>query len=204
MRRSPDLYYERRAGGIVAGIDEAGRGPLAGPVVAAAVVLSPDAIPADLADSKCLSAARRAAIFAALQASATVGMGAASVAEIDDINILEATMLAMRRAADGLARRLGRPPDLALIDGNRAPELNCATQTVVGGDALCASVAAASVIAKVTRDRLMTALAAVHTGYGWEHNFGYGTAEHRLALTILGANRHHRRSFAPLRPRRSA
>lgn len=195
----PDLAFERQAGGIVAGIDEAGRGPLAGPVVAAAVILSQGAVPADLDDSKCLSAAQREDIFASLLATADIGVGAASVAEIDQINVLAATMLAMERATVSLVRRLGHPPDLALIDGNRAPDLVCATRTIVDGDARCASIAAASVIAKVTRDRAMTALAAVHRGYGWDHNFGYATVEHRLALTILGPSPHHRRSFSPLR-----
>ena len=195
MRRSPDLYYERRAGGIVAGIDEAGRGPLAGPVVAAAVVLSPDAIPADLADSKCLSAARRAAIFAALQASATVGMGAASVAEIGNRNILGATLFAMGRAVTALEV----VPDLVLVDGNRLPDLACPARAVVKGDTLSLSIAAASIMAKVTRDRIMTLLARHYPGFGWERNAGYGTPEHRAGLGEHGITRHHRLTFAPIR-----
>ena len=168
------------------------------------MVLAQEGVPAGVADSKCLSAVQREDIFAALRTSSTVGVGAASVAEIDRLNILAATMLAMQRATLALAHRFGRAPDLALIDGNRAPDLICATQTVVSGDALCASVAAASIIAKVTRDRAMAALGRAYAGYGWEHNFGYATAEHRLALTILGPSPHHRRSFSPLRPRETS
>jgi len=195
----PDLSLERESGGVVAGIDEAGRGPWAGPVVAAAVVLDAGALPAGLAaridDSKKLSEPARRAIAAALVPFARIGIGAAARGEIDEINILAATMLAMRRAHDAL----GLVPDLALIDGNRAPALPCPARTVVKGDAISLSIAAASIVAKVTRDRIMTRLAARYPGFGWERNAGYGTAQHRAALAAEGVTPHHRRSFAPIR-----
>ena len=194
----PDLAQEMEAGGLVAGIDEAGRGPLAGPVVAAAAILDASLLAPSLAaaidDSKRLSPRRRRELFAVLPTFARVGLGAASVTEIDRLNILAATMLAMRRAI--LA--LGVVPDLALIDGNRAPDLPCPARTLVGGDGICLSIAAASIAAKVVRDRIMTALAQRHPGFGWERNAGYPTLEHRAALVRLGATPHHRRSFAPV------
>ncbi|MCZ6861134.1 MAG: ribonuclease HII [Alphaproteobacteria bacterium] len=194
----PDLALEMEAGGLVAGIDEAGRGPLAGPVVAAAAILDASLLAPSLAaaidDSKRLSPRRRRELFAVLPTFARVGLGAASVTEIDRLNILAATMLAMRRAI--LA--LGVVPDLALIDGNRAPDLPCPARTLVGGDGICLSIAAASIAAKVVRDRIMTALAQRHPGFGWERNAGYPTLEHRAALVRLGATPHHRRSFAPV------
>jgi len=191
----PSLDMELAAGGRVAGVDEAGRGPLAGPVVAAAVVLAADTsaeLAAMLDDSKKLTAAQRLAAFLALRASsAEIGIGAASVTEIFQLNILHASMLAMRRAV----ARLAVVPDLALVDGNYPPHLACRVQCVVGGDALCLSIAAASIVAKVVRDRAMTRLAARFPGYGWQTNAGYGTAVHREALRRLGATRHHRESF---------
>jgi ribonuclease HII len=198
----PDRRHERRlaaAGAvIVAGIDEVGRGPLAGPVVAAALVL-PDDLAPDLAgaidDSKRLAPERRAGLAAALGAVCRIGFGEVSPAEIDRLNILAATLLAMRRAVDALG---APPPDHALVDGNRAPALSCSATPVVGGDRRCLSIAAASIVAKVRRDRLMAALAERHPGYGWERNAGYGTAEHLRALARLGATPHHRRSFAPV------
>jgi ribonuclease HII len=191
----PSLDMERAAGGRVAGVDEAGRGPLAGPVVAAAVVLPAD-LPAELAamldDSKKLTAAQRMAAFLALRASAAeIGVGAASVTEILRLNILHASMLAMRRAVV----RLGAVPDLALVDGNYPPKLACAVRCVVGGDALCLSISAASIVAKVIRDRAMVRLAVRFPGYGWQANAGYATAVHREALVRLGPTRHHRESF---------
>ena len=190
----PDLNIERARGGLVAGVDEVGRGPWAGPVVAAAVILDGDAIPQGIDDSKALTRARREVLFAALQASATIGVGQATVDEIEHLNILTAAMLAMARAVEDL----GVVPGHALIDGNRAPDLPCPSTTVVGGDRRSLSIAAASIIAKVTRDALMARLAADHPGYGWERNAGYGTAEHRAALDRLGVTEHHRRGFKPI------
>lgn len=184
---------------LVAGIDEAGRGPLAGPVVAAAVCFPglalPPAVRGLIDDSKRLTAARRDAACAAILETGTVGTGAASVAEIDRLNILRATMLAMQRAVAALAA----PPAAALVDGNRAPDLPCPAHPVVGGDRRSLSIAAASIVAKVTRDRIMTRLAADYPGYGWERNAGYGVAAHRAALAALGPTPHHRRTFAPVR-----
>ena len=194
----PTLKMERAAGGRVAGVDEAGRGPLAGPVVAAAVVLprkAPRALLSLLDDSKKLTQLQRLAAFAALRAGGVeIGVGAASVAEIERLNILHAAMLAMRRAVT----RLAEMPDLALVDGNYPPKLDCQVQCVVGGDALCLSIAAASIVAKVVRDRAMQRLATRWPGYGWETNVGYGTEAHRSALLRLGITRHHRAGFAPV------
>ena len=207
----PDFAAERAlagaAGGprsipgsiLVAGVDEAGRGPLAGPVVAAAVCFPglalPPAVRSLIDDSKKLTPARRETAFAAILEAGTVGTGAASVAEIDRLNILRATMLAMQRAVAALAV----PPAAVLVDGNRAPDLPCPARPVVGGDRRSLSIAAASIVAKVTRDRIMARLAAEHPGYGWERNAGYGVAAHRAALAALGPTPHHRRTFAPVR-----
>lgn len=178
---------------IVCGIDEVGRGPLAGPVVAAAVVLT---VPVDgVGDSKALAAARRGELALAIHATAQVSLGAASAAEIDRLNILQATFLAMRRALARLKLR----PDRLLVDGNRDPGLGLPTSCIVGGDGSEPAIGAASIVAKVARDRLMTLLATRHPGYGFERNAGYPTLEHRLALARLGPTRHHRRSFAPCR-----
>lgn len=199
----PTYQIEHAAGGRVAGVDEVGRGPLAGPVVAAAVILPPR-VPGALAclldDSKKLTAEQRQLAFAALlehrrAGTVEIAVGAASVDEIVRINILQAAMLAMRRAV----ARLPSPPDLALVDGNRPPGLACATRCVIGGDALCLSIAAASIVAKVVRDRCMTRLAARYPGYGWDTNSGYGTAFHRAALLRLGPSRHHRPTFGMVR-----
>jgi ribonuclease HII len=194
----PDLRLENMAGGIVAGIDEVGRGPWAGPVVAAAVILDttrlPDALAAAIDDSKKLSAPMREAIARELPVCARIAVAAATVDEIAAHNILGATFLAMRRAV----ARLGIVPDLALVDGNRLPELPCAARAVIGGDGVSLSIAAASIVAKVTRDRLMARLGNRYPGFGWERNAGYGTPEHRDALKRLGVTPHHRRSFAPI------
>jgi ribonuclease HII len=175
---------------LIAGVDEVGRGPLAGPVVAAAVILLRPL--EGLADSKTLCAEERERLAGLLRVQARIGVGAASVAEIDRINILRASLLAMRRAV----LRLGCLPDLAMIDGNQAPELPCPVETIVDGDAQVPAISAASIVAKVTRDRLMRRLAERYPGYGWETNVGYATTAHREALWQLGACRHHRRTFA--------
>ena len=199
----PDFAIERRCRGIVCGIDEAGRGPLAGPVVAAAVILERQRFPRmlrrELDDSKVLAADRRLGCYEALwrcvgRGAARIGVGAASVREIDGLNILRASLLAMARAVDALAVT----PDTALVDGAIAPPIACSVQTIVKGDARCFSIAAASVVAKVTRDRIMRALATHYPGYGWDTNFGYPTAAHGVALRRLGPTPHHRRSFAPV------
>ena len=198
----PDFSFEdsaRREGyALVAGIDEAGRGPWAGPVVAAAVILDgarlSSELRAGLDDSKKLLPARRRELFATLSNCAQIGIGRAEVDEIDRLNILQATMLAMSRAVAALPVR----PDLALVDGNRLPELSCPARAVVGGDARALSIAAASIVAKVSRDAEMVALAKTYPGYGFERNAGYGTAEHRVALGRLGVTKHHRRSFRPI------
>lgn len=193
----PDFSLEAASGvRPVCGVDEAGRGPWAGPVAAAAAILDPHGIPAGLNDSKKLTAKRREALFDALmEGPAVIGVGLASVEEIDRLNILEATYLAMRRAVAAL----GETPALALIDGNRAPTgLPCPCQTVVGGDGRSLSIAAASIVAKVTRDRIMAELAKTHPGYGWETNQGYGAKAHQEALLRLGVTPHHRRSFRPI------
>ena len=192
----PNFTLEKRAGGRVAGVDEVGRGPLAGPVVAAAVVF-PTGVPRRLAalldDSKKLSVEQRLAAFQALRASgrAEIAVGAASVAEIERLNILHAALLAMCRAVG----RLPSPPDLALVDGNQPPALGCAVRCVVGGDGLSLSIAAASIVAKVVRDRAMARLGVRFPDYGWGSNAGYGTAFHIAALRRLGPTRHHRPSF---------
>jgi ribonuclease HII len=180
--------------GPVAGIDEAGRGPWAGPVVAAAVILDPAAIPVGIADSKALDASSREHLYQRIFATAEVGVGIADVERIDRDNILNATLWAMAEAV----KALGVRPRLALVDGNKAPRLHCETRTIVSGDARCLSIAAASIVAKVTRDRLMTELGAEFPVYGFERHKGYGTPEHKLALDRHGATRHHRRSFKPV------
>jgi ribonuclease HII len=175
---------------LIAGVDEVGRGPLAGPVVAAAVILLRPL--EGLADSKLLDAPTRERLALRLREVALIGVAAASVTEIDRINILHASMLAMRRAV----LRLGCLPDLALIDGNRAPDLPCPSDTIVAGDRDIPAIGAASIVAKVARDRLMHRLAERYPGYGWESNVGYPTAVHREAVRRLGVTCHHRRSFA--------
>lgn len=181
--------------GTIAGLDEVGRGPLAGPVVAAAVVLDLKRIPRGLADSKILSPERREELFAEILAKATVGIASVSAREIDAINIRQASLLAMCRALAALPCR----PDVALVDGNDPPGLPCAIHTIVKGDASIPSIAAASIVAKVVRDRLMRRLAESYPAYGFATNMGYSTALHLAALTAVGPCRFHRRSFAPVR-----
>jgi ribonuclease HII len=198
----PDFSLEAAEGGRVAGVDEAGRGPLAGPVMAAAVVF-PHGVPPGLAglldDSKALSPARREAAFAALLAAGASGLveyaiAAASAAEIGRLNILRATHLAMARAV----ARLPTPPDLVLVDGNRAPPLTLPLRCVVGGDALSLSIAAASILAKVVRDRAMARLDPRWPDYGFARHAGYPTQAHRQALARHGPCPHHRRGFGPV------
>jgi len=198
-----DLSFEnstgRADGLLVCGIDEVGRGPLAGPVVAAAVIIPaqglPDEIASHIRDSKKLSPKQREALFQPLMELCDASIAEASVEEIDTLNILQATFLAMRRALEGLPH----PPAHALIDGNKKPPgLLCPATTIVKGDDKSLSIAAASIVAKVTRDRFMAKLAETFPGYGWETNAGYGTATHLAALTQLGPTIWHRRSFAPV------
>ena len=199
----PSFTHERKIGGRVAGIDEAGRGPLAGPVVAACVLLDVERTPRELKraldDSKKLSRAERETAFTLLadaraEGIAAIGVGAASVGEIDRINILQATFLAMRRSLV----RLPLLPDHVLIDGNRLPrDLPCPATALVGGDGLSFSIAAASIVAKVLRDRAMHRLHSRYPGFGWATNMGYGTGKHTQGLAKLGPTPHHRLSFAP-------
>ncbi len=179
----------------VAGVDEAGCAPLAGPVVAAAVILDRDRFPRGIDDSKALAADVREAICLKLQRVAIVGVGIASVEEIDRINIFWARMLAMQRAVDAL----GIDPAMVLVDGNRCPKWSRPSIAIVAGDTKCRSIAAASIVAKVTRDRIMFDYAREHPGYGWETNKGYPTPQHVRALEDLGPTPLHRRSFAPVR-----
>ena len=200
---APTFEFETAAGAapdrLVVGVDEVGRGPLAGPVVACALALDPARVPesviARLRDSKTLSARAREQIADGLRAAAVHALGRAEVAEIDRLNILQAAMLAMVRAVAALPNA----PAHALIDGNRVPDgLPCPGQAVVDGDARALSIAAASILAKVARDREMAELDARHPGYGWAANVGYGTRQHRDALVRLGVTAHHRRSFKPV------
>jgi len=198
-RTAPDFLREEAAfaegARVVVGIDEVGRGPLAGPVTAAAVRLDPSRLPEGLQDSKKLTATRRQALSEAIRAVGQVSVAHASVAEIDELNILRASHLAMCRAVAGLPEA----PDLALVDGNLLPrDLPCAGRALVRGDALSLSIAAASIVAKVTRDALMVELAQHCPGYCWERNAGYGTRAHLEALRDIGVSPHHRRSFAPV------
>jgi ribonuclease HII len=199
IKQAPDDHYEtaaRNRGALcIAGVDEVGRGPLAGPVTACAVRLLPGRVPPGLGDSKALTARRREALFDIIMEMAEVSIAHASVEEIDELNILRASHLAMERALRGLPT----PPDYALIDGNLLPRnMPCAGEAIIKGDALSLSIAAASIVAKVTRDRIMVDLAQQHPGYGWAQNAGYPTKEHQLALLNLGVTAHHRRSFKPV------
>ncbi len=195
----PDFSFEQAAfdRGLthVAGVDEVGRGPLAGPVVAAAVILDPMDVPAGLNDSKKLSAKQREALFDTIMNSADVCIAEATVAEIDEHNILRASHIAMVRAVAGLSQA----PDHILIDGNLVPRgLTTSSETIIKGDARSQSIAAASIVAKLWRDRHMVDLAQQFPGYGWDKNAGYPTAQHKQGLATLGVTPHHRRSFKPI------
>ena len=199
IRPGPNFLIEARHAGLVAGVDEAGRGPLAGPVVAAAVILDPARTPPGIDDSKALSPGRRVVLDSAIREAALVGVGLATVAEIDRINILQATMLAMTRALDALVLAAGAEPTMILVDGNALPGWRYRATAVVGGDALSLSIAAASIVAKEARDRMMRDYDVAHPGYGWTSNMGYGTKAHLAALAALGPTPIHRASFAPVR-----
>jgi ribonuclease HII len=195
----PGLKHEKLCLPPVAGVDEAGRGPLAGPVVAAAVILPAKGIPRGLDDSKKLSATERARLFGRLEGCATIGVGIVDPEEIDRLNIYWATMKAMTLAVDALVERLGgAAPGHVLVDGNRLPRWGYAATALVGGDAKSASIAAASIVAKHTRDAIMIAAAEVHPEYNWHSNKGYGCHRHLAALREYGPTPLHRRSFAPV------
>jgi ribonuclease HII len=192
---SEETRFYREGFRAICGIDEVGRGPLAGPVTAAAVILDPNHIPEGLNDSKRLTEKQRERLYSLILESSLVSIIHVSVEDIDRLNILQASLLAMRRAAEGLATL----PDYALIDGNKLPQgLPCPASALVKGDSKSVSIAAASIVAKISRDRLMTALGRENPGYGWEKNAGYPTKEHLLALRDLGVTPHHRRSFKPV------
>jgi ribonuclease HII len=200
LKTPPTLLLEidlaARVGGLVCGVDEAGRGPWAGPVSAGAVILNPDDLPPGIDDSKALTEKRRAALEPEIKARALAwGVGFASVEEIDELNILHATGLAMRRAVE----QLGVAPAGALIDGNYRFKLPCEIQTVVGGDGLSLSIAAASILAKTARDRLMVELDAEYPGYGFAGHKGYNAPAHTAGLQVLGPCPAHRRSWAPIK-----
>jgi ribonuclease HII len=191
----PDFAFETELGCRVAGVDEVGRGPLAGPVTAAAVVLDPKCIPEGLNDSKKLTAKKRLELYRQLLDCADVSIAHASVAEIDEVNILRASHLAMERAIAGLQVL----PEHVLIDGNMIPRgLHLPATTLVKGDSRSISISAASIVAKVCRDCVLVDLAQQHPGYGWETNMGYGSKKHMEALQKLGVTPHHRRSFKPV------
>ena len=200
----PDLSYENacNAAGLIFGLDEAGRGPWCGPVVAACVCWPNGQVPAELAnainDSKKLSAKKREQLFPKIMNSnAIVGIGEATAEEIDEINILQASFLAMKRALDSVKEK-GYVPAFALIDGNKLPKWNIPMQAIIGGDAKSLSIAAASIVAKVTRDNIMQELAKEYPQYGWDKNAGYGTKTHIEALEKHGITPHHRKTYAPI------
>ena len=201
VKSAPDFAREQTllSAGLhqIAGVDEVGRGPLAGPVVAAAVILDPDNLPSGLNDSKTLSAARRDALYLEIMRHAHVAVASVPAAVIDRINIRQATLLAMTRAVNALAV----PPDHVLVDGRDVPPLPCAGEALIGGDGKSLSIAAASIIAKVTRDRLMERLSEHDPRYGYASHAGYGTAVHLASLEQYGPSPDHRMSFAPLKNR---
>ena len=192
---TPDFSIELTHSGIICGVDEAGRGPLAGPVIAAAAILDPSNIPSGLNDSKKLSKKKREQLFEEIISLAQIGVGEASTSDIDQHNILGATKIAMQRAVAALPQTV----DVALIDGNQPPTMDCKVQAVIKGDSKSLSIAAASIIAKVTRDRIMEQLAEQYPAYGFEKHAGYGTKAHIEAIAAHGVCPVHRRSFAPVR-----
>ena len=194
IQHGPTYGLERQQGGIVCGVDEVGRGPWAGPVLTAAVILDPKKIPEGLNDSKKLTKKKREALYPLIMKTAHVAFGKATVEEIDEHNILQATMIAMRRAVENLEPK----PDYILVDGTTLPTLPCPASAIKKGDNISLSIAAASIIAKVKRDFLMKELGKIYPEYGWEKNAGYGTAHHQKALSLVGPSRFHRKSFAPI------
>lgn len=194
---------EVQLGGLVCGLDEAGRGPLAGPVVAACVYIPEDvrkeSFWSGVNDSKKLSEKKRETLYDLIINHTSYGIAEATVQEIDQINILQASLLAMSRSLDLMRANFNLTPEMALVDGNQKPKLPCRIQTVVKGDSISLSIAAASILAKVTRDRVMNELCQKFPVYGWSNNAGYGTASHLEAISIHGATPHHRLSFAPLK-----
>lgn len=191
----PDVSFEKNFSGVVAGVDEAGRGPWAGPVVAAAVILNLDDIPSGINDSKKLSEKKRECLFPVIKEKCCFGIGIVDEKIIDEINILEATKLAMIQAVANLSIR----PGMVLVDGNHTPDFGCRSQAIIGGDSKSLSIAAASIIAKVTRDRIMQDLHKLFPQYGWDRNAGYGTRIHQEGLAKFGPSPYHRTSFAPIR-----
>ena len=202
----PDFSLEESLGlstsAVIVGVDEVGRGPLAGPVTAAAVFVDRQKITSDLltkiADSKKIAQKKRATISKQIESIAIIGIGWASSGEIDQLNILEATMLAMQRAIFSLQKQIILDPDYILIDGNKVPRLDFPSKAIVRGDEKSLSIAAASIVAKSKRDAFMTSLSKLYPGYGWEKNAGYGTGEHLAAIEREGITVHHRRSFKPI------
>lgn len=195
----PDLSFEDQNGGVVFGVDEVGRGPLAGPVMAGAVYLHREHIPEGINDSKKLTARRRHLLSDMLHNQADYATGAADVQEIDRINIRQASLLAMKRAVEALIQKIGIEPDCILVDGRDVPDWPWRSQPIIKGDSRSLSIAAASIVAKVERDEIMIKASQCYPGYGWEKNMGYPTKKHREAIEQLGATPLHRRSFAPLR-----
>jgi ribonuclease HII len=189
-----DLSLEREYKGVVAGVDEAGRGPWCGPVVASAVIVDQSQFLEGVNDSKKLSKAKRERLYDEIFKNADVGVGEASAQEIDQLNILEATKLAMARAVS----KLSVTPDTILVDGNQCLNIEIPSHPIIKGDSLSLSIAAASIVAKVTRDRVMSELAQKYPEYGWESNSGYGTKQHQEALSLYGVTPHHRKSFKPV------
>jgi len=200
----PNFDFEKTHVGLIAGTDEAGRGPWVGPVVAAAVCFQnlniPETLALQLNDSKKLSAKKREQLFPLIyESGALIGVGQASAEEIDSINILQASFLAMKRALTQIENQ-GYAIDFVLVDGNRKPsDWKWPTEEIIGGDGKSLSIAAASIIAKVTRDRLLCDLAKEYPAYGWDKNAGYGTAEHIAALQSYGVTPYHRKSYAPIK-----
>ncbi|MEE2694366.1 MAG: ribonuclease HII [Pseudomonadota bacterium] len=195
MRRLPDFAIEDNYKGLVCGVDEVGRGALCGPVVAAAVILDRRNSPQGINDSKLLTPGKREGLYSAIVRSAiSVGVASVSAEEVDKINVLKASLLAMGQAVSHLSFK----PEVALIDGNQMPDLSCPSRIIVGGDRVSISIAAASIVAKVERDKTMARLARKYPGYGWETNMGYGTIRHIKAIRSAGITPEHRRSFRPV------